>query len=838
MSEKQKENWEEITLESILAEYKGAAFIDGQTKTPKETLDQMTQQILDETLGRRPKVAEEAVKTPELRAEPEPHPIISAPEPEVVSVPKEQTEPRFGLDGDGSSLEDGATIPFSAVVVPEPPAVPSEPEPERKLSPPPVPPVEPVREPEPESVSQEWEPGKVIQISFSGGEQFASGEPDAPIEESRRQRKAEDHRDIQPEETGFSDSDPKVSNYSAYANQDKMSDYADLYDEAEDDDGGARTGLFGRFASRLSRKDADDSEEESPKDKNSSRETDEDEPEGRYDEDAFAQDDMTLREAAGRYGKGINRYQTRGMLAILLSLVMLLFTALGQRGTDLPGIMGSAPGLTAAMLVMLFVVMFLTADVLAIGVMDIVRRRLGPESLVAVAILASIINAVVIIRTGDASRGLPYFPVVAFALGTALLGIKATRNAMKNTLRTAAKGASPAVMSSKFDREDGSFVLFRSKTDPDGFIRKTQQMDFSEFAYTMAAPLLLVMSAVFALLAALGGGEGEISHFVHNFAAMTAVSATFTGALVYGLPYSLLARKLMKAGAALAGWGGAVEADEAAGVIVTDTDVFPAGTLSLAGVRILHEPDTQRVISYTASLIVESRCGLADVFAEVVRKHKYTFYSVKDLSTYEGGGIEATINGEQVRVGSASFMNLMGIRLDQTLNVKNAVFTAIGGELAGVFAINYVPQAAVQEALESLLHTKIHPLFAVRDFNITLLMLQSKFNISTDKIDFLTYAERFALSGMAPDERGRPFAILNREGLGPLTDVVVSGKRLRRTVVLNTILSMSSSVVGLLLLLWFFWVGTPESASVSNVFFYLAAWLVVISLSSRAVTFD
>jgi len=666
----------------------------------------------------------------------------------------------------------------------------------------------------------------------------APSEPDEPPEEDARRkrwRKTEDCQEVQPTETEFSDNDPKVSDYSIYANQDKVITHAHLYDETEDEE---EKSLFGSLLGRFGRNVDGDAEEEPSKSGKSSRKMDSDEPEGHYDDAAFAQDDMTLREAAGRYGKGINRYQIRGMLAILLSLLMLLFTALGERGTNLPEIMGSALGLTAVMLVMFFAALFLTADVLAVGVMDIVRRRLGPESLVTVAVLASILSAVMIIRTGDASRGLPYFPVVAFAMGTALLGIKATRNAMKNTLRTAAKGADPAVMFSKFDKEDDSFLLFKSKTDTDGFLGKTQQMDFSEYAYTMAAPLLLAMSAVFALLAALGG-TGEIGHFVHNFAAMTAVSATFTGLLAYGLPYSLLARKLMKAGAALAGWGGAVEADEAASVIVTDTDVFPAGTLSLAGVRILHEPDTQRVISYTASLIVESNCGLADVFIEVVRKHKYTFYPVADISAYEGGGIEATVNGEAIMVGSASFMNLMGIRLDQNLNVKNAVFTAIGGELAGVFAINYVPQSAVQEALETLLRAKrIHPLFAVRDFNITPLMLQSKFHISTDRINFLTYAERFALSGIAPDERGRPIAILNREGLGPLTDVVIGGKRLRRTVMLNTILSMGSSVIGLLLLLWFFWAGTPESASVSNVFFYLFAWLVVICLSSRAVTFD
>jgi len=211
---------------------------------------------------------------------------------------------------------------------------------------------------------------------------------------------------------------------------------------------------------------------------------------------------------------------------------------------------------------------------------------------------------------------------------------------------------------------------------------------------------------------------------------------------------------------------------------------------------------------------------------------------VTDLACYEGGGIGAKVNGEEMLVGGVSLMNLMGIRLPQNLNVKNAVFTAIDGELAGVFAINYTPLNSVKEALLSLLHSKINPLFAVRDFNVTPIMLQTKFQITTDQINFLSYEERYALSELKPDPKGKPFAILCREGLGPLADVVVGGKRLRNAVMRNTILSIASSVIGLCLLLSFFWAGAAETASATNLFYYQAAWLFVMYLLSKTVTLD
>ena len=52
-------------------------------------------------------------------------------------------------------------------------------------------------------------------------------------------------------------------------------------------------------------------------------------------------------------------------------------------------------------------------------------------------------------------------------------------------------------------------------------------------------------------------------------------------------------------------------------------------------------------------------------------------------------------------MGSASFMHLMEITLPQGLNVKNAVFCAIDGELAGIFALNYTLPDVVFPALDS-----------------------------------------------------------------------------------------------------------------------------------------
>ena len=77
-------------------------------------------------------------------------------------------------------------------------------------------------------------------------------------------------------------------------------------------------------------------------------------------------------------------------------------------------------------------------------------------------------------------------------------------------------------------------------------------------------------------------------------------------------------------------------------------------------------------------------------------------------------------------------MNLMEVPLPQGLNVKNAVFCAIDGELAGIFALNYTLPDTVFPSLTSLLRERVGPVLATRDFNLIPAMLQQRFKLAAD----------------------------------------------------------------------------------------------------------
>ena len=851
MREEHKNPEDEFSLESILAEFKSEAFIEGQQKTPADKLEEATDKIVEETLGKLDiyKQSEEASPPPtawishakteeEIEEVAEEKPQVIEPRPQVEAPIIEEVYTEEALPVEELLLAE-EQFPLESILAEAHATFAEKPitnETEQATFTAQETVQEMVQEEadEPTLVdTNEFIQADVTEENIEETVQETQVLPEKVSKNGARLRERKQQRHIEPGEvieiplSGRFSLDEKEQS-AEDAGEELLKAYAtqeDIETEATDEETGIFAGILGRFSRK---KEVDEDWNDEPKVV---------EDVGEYDPEDLLEDEITLQRAAGKYGRNVGAYQMRGVGACLIALFMLLFTALGDGGRNLPGMMGTVQGLTAVLLFGLVLVMLMTAEVVATGLLDLVRLRPGAESLVTIAALSVLADGLHVINAGLENRTLPYAAVVAFALGAYLLGLKSVRNAMKLSLRTAAMGRAPYIVTSNRATGQKGFSLVKTKGETEGFVRKIQQMDFSEYIYQFKAPIAMFCSLIFALLTATFYAN-EITATFHYFSAMMVVTAGFSGLLVYGVPFGTLAQKLAKLGASLAGWGGATEVSTASGLIVTDGDVFPKGTLSVSGVRVFQKPKEETVIAYTCAVVIASACGLSETFADIQKKQKLPVYQAENLSCYEGGGIGATVQGEEVIVGSVNLMNLLGIRLPQNLNVKNAVFVSMDGELMAVFAIDYVPLNSVKDALNSLMHAKVKPLFAFRDFNISPMMMQTKFMIDAKKIEFLSYEERYHLSALAPETDARPFAILSREGLAPLAYVMLGGRRLKNAVILGTVLSVLSSAIGFIMLASFFLMDSARTISSTNLFFYLLAWMIGICFIAKSVKVD
>ena len=523
-----------------------------------------------------------------------------------------------------------------------------------------------------------------------------------------------------------------------------------------------------------------------------------------------------------RYGKGLKLLRLRTVLVFLLALPLLYLTLGSGLGAPMPPVL--TPQVQILSLTgILAVAILLGIDVLARGLFRLLRMEMGMDTLLAFAAVATAADALTM-QTLNAREGqMPYCVLTVLALALYMRGYYLKRRGLRSACRTAASAAHPYLVTLDEGKWNGRDTYAKWSGEPLGFGRQIQAPDGAERIFRVLCPLLFLASLLFSLISSVGTGRPE--NLLWCLSATLTTAASFSGALCFGIPWNTLCQRLAKSGAAIAGWDG-VTGTRGSGILLQDTDLFPPGTVSLNGIKVFGDFSVDKVVSYTATLIRDSGSGLEKIFHDLLRSQGTVFRRAEELECHEGGGLSAVIRGEQVLVGSASFMQLMEVRLPQGLNVKNAVFCAVEGELAGIFALSYTLQGTIEPALIALIRNRIVPVLATRDFNLIPAMLRQRFKLPVDKMEFPPVERRVELSDENQEHSLILTAVLCREGVGPYSEAVVGSKRLRRAVRTSAVLSGMGSVVGLLLVFYLTFVASYSSLAPGNLLIFMLMWLV------------
>ena len=529
--------------------------------------------------------------------------------------------------------------------------------------------------------------------------------------------------------------------------------------------------------------------------------------------------------AARRCAALMNGLRFRGRVASALSLIMIYVSYAAGSALPLTGALKSSPRAQALLLMILELsVMMAGLDVFTEGVLSVFRKKPTARSLVSASCLFSLLDAIVIAAGNSGAQGMPFCAVSAVSLTFALWGEFCGCAGNRTGYRVLTSSKNLYTVTGEKGLASGDVALMKSRRGIQGFVRRSEDADFGEQVFGIAAPLLMIASVVLGALASLGHGAPK--NILHDISAMSAASAAFSATLCFTVPYAVAARCLSRSGAAVAGWGGVKDIGTSRHVIITDGDLFPKGTVTVGNIRVLEGAFVDKVISCTGSVMAASGSGLAEPFADLIRRNGYTLSRVENFEPHDGGGVTAVVNGDTVCVGSTGFMNLMGIRVPRKLTTKNSVFTAINGSLVGIFTVDYRATGSVQEALVTLLHSNLEPVFAIRDFNITPQMIKTKFRMPTDGFKFPAYAERYRISGAQPDQDSRVAAALAREGMAPLVDTAERGRRLYNGVRAGALIAAVGGLFGLLLMFLLCWTGSFDSATAGNMITFMLLWLI------------
>ena len=537
-------------------------------------------------------------------------------------------------------------------------------------------------------------------------------------------------------------------------------------------------------------------------------------------------EEMQPDKAARFYDKHIAGLRLRTRIAFVLCVLMAYISY----GLPVPGALADAGVKSAVCLIMMISVMFCGLDIITTGIMSIVRFKLHASALIVVSCLLCMIDAF-LSAASVSEKVVPFCVIPALTIAFTLLGSVMNARSNKIILNTAAASKHPYVVTAEAELSGGDITLVKGRKPLDGIVRRTEEDGPDESVFGVLTPYFVVAALVLSIIAAVI--SKDFSSFAHILSGIFVCAAPIAMLITFPMPFFISIKSLIRSGSTIAGWSGLYDIGKAKHLIVTDGDLFPKGCVKISRTRVFAGMEPERIISFAGSIISASGSAMVHPFAELMRKAGGGLMPVEAFSVHESGGLTAMIDGEDVYCGNAAFMRLMGVVLPEKYVLNNGVYIAVASVICGVFEMEYTASDAVKSALEELVGSDRHAIFAVRDFNITPSMLSVKFDMPTDGFDFPPYSERYAISGAEPSEASKPAALISREGLSALVSLADHGKMLFSRIRLSVMLSVVSAVVGMLVM---FILSLSALPSVVTALSYLLAWLLITVILSFSIS--
>ena len=485
--------------------------------------------------------------------------------------------------------------------------------------------------------------------------------------------------------------------------------------------------------------------------------------------------EVNVANASRYYGSQVTMLRMRFQIGLVILAILAYLTL----GLPVSGMLKTAKVSAAMCLGLQLTIMLLCLDVVTNAAVNLTRRRFGADQLAVLACLISSFDALIVAVGGF---GTPHIPLCLFsslALMGILLSSLLSARALRKSTRVPAIGKRVyCVTAEEGVRAKGDLTLLKSVRPSAGFVRRAEETPPDEALFSRSALLQLLAAMLLSLLTGLV--KHSMGDYLYILSAILSCAVPVTALLAFALPFFIGSGRIFSSGAA-------------------------------------------------------SGSGLAPSFAELMEKNNCRMRQVEDFQWLAGGGLQGRIEGSTVLCGSSDLMQLMNVKVPYRLVDRTTVLLAIDGVLYGIFKINYIGLPEIRTALQELIASNRHPIFAIRDFNITPDLLHEVFDVATDGYDFPPYGDRFRISEAKPSETSKVSAVICREGLGPLTHLADTGRSMYVAIRMNLIITAAVAVIGMILV-FFKLIGSGEvSAWLPFVLMMLDA--IIVSLISLFMRF-
>lgn len=331
-----------------------------------------------------------------------------------------------------------------------------------------------------------------------------------------------------------------------------------------------------------------------------------------------------------------------------------------------------------------------------------------------------------------------------------------------------------------------------------------------------------------AAIAGVAGFTKGLSVGLQTWSAAILAAVPMTMFVCQTRPMAVLERRLHKLGVVLCGWQGVKEMSGAAVIALSDTDLFPAGSVKINGVKFYTHREPDQVIGYATAVMDYADNALTPLFLQLQESRNAIRYEAEEYRTYENGGLGAVVNGEAVLLGTVSFLQEMGVEIPEGTKVNQAVYVAVDGELCGVFALAYGKLKGVAAGLGTLCgYRGLTPVITSDNFLLSEGFIRSKFGVNTRRIAFPAGEARQAVANWIPNmENSIPCALTTQEGLASTAYAITGARALRTACNLGMVVHMLAGLAGMVMVLVLTMVGADSLLTPLNLLFLHLVWAV------------
>lgn len=497
------------------------------------------------------------------------------------------------------------------------------------------------------------------------------------------------------------------------------------------------------------------------------------------------------------------------------------------------------------------------ANMVGSGLVSLFTLKSDADSVLAMACLGVVAQGVVLTLFPEQASGMGinlYFPVLMLSLFFNTVGkLMLINRTHRNFLLVSSQRPKKAVLRMEDMRlaRECTRELRQGKMEVayaapaqhlHSFLKLSYDSDYEEDLSGILAPVCVGGALLIAI----------ITFVIHKniFLSMTAlsailcVSAPFTLTLVGNMPLAMAARALLPKGAAISGHEAVEQFHDVDSVIVDATDLFPATSVVMHGMKVFSKSRVDEAILDAASVLCTQRSTLTSAFLQMIGGREDILKPVDSVVYEDGMGISAWVDGKRVLIGSAELMRHHGINTPSrdyeeryTAGGRELLYISNSGELTAMFVLSYQADVAIADSLDYPLRRDMALVVCTVDQHLSAHKIASIFDYPEHLITVIGSGARGEYMQLTRPQQ-EASAMLAVVGALPVLLRALCGTRiLKWSVRIGTIIQLIGIAAGYAMMAFFAFTGSMASADFTALLLYQGFWLlsVLLALNIRRV---